>query len=245
MASTKTLAEMMNITRELANQETNSGSVDFVSDPELRRRLNEWLSALYDKLVSSYPQEYYTKDGGDSSIVSGTKEYSLPSDFMTLISVTLKDGDIFHEPEIWLPSNMATLRRAEALGQGNSVYNIRYRLQNAKIVFRPAPLSSTWKYNLQYVPTFTNFLTDGTQDSSTFDGVNGWEKWACYGAAIECINKEEQDPGTLPDSWAKIDARINALAAKRDQGKVERIRDTLGASEYRTRRRVFERLPPA
>ena len=60
MAAPQTLDDMRTRVRELANMETQAAS-GFVTDDELRRRLNEALKHLYDMLIEARGQEYYLK----------------------------------------------------------------------------------------------------------------------------------------------------------------------------------------
>ena len=104
---------------------------------------------------------------------------------------------------------------------------VYYRLQGNSIGFIPVP-SGAFTVTLNYYPTFTKFATNGTQDASTFDGVNGWEEYAVWKAAADCIAKEENDPAYALGKVAELRARIEGLAALRDAGNAERVHDVTG-----------------
>jgi hypothetical protein len=63
----------------------------------------------------------------------------------------------------------------------------------------------------------------------TFDGVNGWEDWACYGAAVDMLNKEEslEQAQALQAQRAVLDSQIDALAGNRDAGMPEVVGDVM------------------
>lgn len=244
MAANVTLAEMMRRTRELANQETNSGADSLVSDKELRQRLNEALATLYDKLIAAYPQEHFVSSTTFSTVVD-QNSYDLPTDFYKLLAVVLQNGQVYAPVPIWRHEQLADLLRSQHMGRGNLIYNMFYRIVKDKLVLRPAP-KVVWTCHLHYIPAFQPFATDGSDDSDTFDGVNGWEKWACLNAAIYCMQKEETDPSPLLTMLSMEDARLHEMISTRDQGQPECIVDVAGGSEYRLHRNFWLlRLPPA
>lgn len=220
MAAARTLAEMRTTARQLADA---TNQTDWVDDAELDERLNEWLQALYDKLIAARGHEFYASTD-TITLVDGTATYDLPADFYQLSACIATDGSNYVDLRPWQPQELARLLSAEAGGGASSLGSYRYRLQNDQIEIRPEPSVSGHSLELRYVPSMTRL--DSEQD--TFDGVNGWERYACLGVAIDLLNKEESDSGPLQLELARIDQRITALAGNRDAGHPHRIQDVRG-----------------
>lgn len=69
-------------------QRSDQENSQLITDIELNGLINDSIKELYDKLLSTYGDEYYSKSY-DFNLSSGTKSYSLPSDFYKLISANL------------------------------------------------------------------------------------------------------------------------------------------------------------
>lgn len=220
MAAARTLAEMRTTARQLADA---TNQTDWVDDAELDERLNEWLQALYDKLITARGHEFYAATKA-ITLVSGTASYDLPANFYHLSACIANDGSVYCDMYPWQPQELAQLLSAEGGGGATSLGNYRYRLQNAQIEIRPKPSVSGHSLELRYVPSMTRLKNA----NDTFDGVNGWERYACLGVAIDLLNKEESDSGPLQLELTRIEARISALAGNRDAGHPHRIQDVRG-----------------
>lgn len=211
---------MRTIARQLSDTENQT---DWVDDPELDERLNEWLQALYDKLIISRGHEYYSKTT-TITLVKGTASYDLPSDFYQLSAAIASDGTSYVDVTPWQTQELARLMQLESGGGSGSLGRYRYRLLAGKVEVRPKPTVATHTLELRYVPAMTRL----TMGPDTFDGVNGWERYACLGAAIDLMNKEESDASALQLELARVGDRIEKLAANRDAGHPERIQDVRG-----------------
>lgn len=220
MASNVSFGTMVSSVLMRANMENSL----FITAAEVREYLNYALADLYDLLVKARAQEFY-RSTFTINTVNGTATYALPTDFYELTSV-----------DITLGSNIVLTARPYMEAERNRFrwypgwfYNqpVYYRLQGNSIGFIPVP-SGAFTVTLNYYPTFTKFATNGTQDASTFDGVNGWEEYAVWKAAADCIAKEENDPAYALGKVAELRARIEGLAALRDAGNAERVHDVTG-----------------
>lgn len=218
MSSTRTLIQLRTRARQLAYQEES----DLVSDDELNDIVNERCQELYDLLISVRGQDYYSAETSITS-VSGQAVYSLPDDFYQLHIAMVSDGvrtvgmATFEEQEYPQLSDME--------GSGSfSYYDVRYRLKQQGIEFRPAPNTTAWSFKLRYIPRFERLVND----SDTFDGINGWERYVEVAAAIDMVNKDESDAGPLLLELQRIEQRIRTLAPARDAGRPPRIVDTRG-----------------
>ncbi len=220
MPATKTLAEMRTSTRELSDME-GSG---FVEDAEVDRRLNEALRQLYDKLIKARGEHFYSTSASISTVV-GQSLYTFASDFSNidcymLLRLLVSDGSQTVDVPSFEWSDLAALQSYGSSG-GNSFHLWRYKLKPTGLELQPTPQAAR-TLTLHYIPA----MTELANDSDTFDGVNGWERWACLTAAIDLLIKEESDPSGLMAQRAMIESDIINLASSRDQGRPESIQDT-------------------
>ena len=218
MPSPVPLSDLRTRTRELANMEVAAGT-SFVPDSELDRRLNQALRGLYDKLVEAHGQGYYEITSPITTI-PGVSQYGLPADFYKLSVAVLDDGSNFVPVSPFMPQQRWALQQL-GVSNNNSMYLTKYRLQPLRIELLPAP-GAAYTLTLHYIPAMTDLVAPG----DTFDGVNGWEEWACLTAAIGMLNTEESDPAPLMAERARIDARIQGLVGNRDAGDPDVIQDT-------------------
>ncbi len=220
MAAPVALSDMQTRTRELANMEVQFAS-DFISDDELRRRLNAALKQLYDKLIVARGQEYYASMTNFNT-VPGQSDYPLPADFYEGLSVTATHGGWYNQMFTWEAQEWAVMQSV-SVNTGSPIYALRYRYQGDNMVILPIP-QGAFRIDLMYVP----IMADLVLPADTFNGVNGWEEWACLTAAIGMLAKEESDPSALMAERSMIDMRIDKLAGNRDAGRASRIVDVRG-----------------
>ncbi len=217
-----TLSELQARTRELADMETLAPGSAFVDDAELTRALNRALRQLYNKLVIQRGDDYYAKTS-TTQTTAGVPLVALPEDFFQLLTVIVSDGTgAFVDAPKFGVHDVAGLRTSENMIAGG-IYLYRYRLNAAGLELLPTPRAAH-DVTLYYVPTCPELKLAG----DTFDGVNGWEDWACYAAAIDLLNKEEsfEQAAALAAARGNLDVQIQALAGTRDAGRPESVQDT-------------------
>jgi len=223
MPALVTLAQLRTMVRELADMETATPTSHFVDDTELTSRINEALKQLYDKLILANGQEYYAVTTASAAFTPGTGTYALPTaaatPFYRLLGVRTTDGSRWADVPPYGMRDVAMLLNRGSTG-GITIYEYRYRLKATTISFLPIP-QTAHSYVLDYVPAFVALAAVG----DSFDGVNGWERWAALTAAIDLANKEEADPSGLLAQRSIIDEQIQRLAGSRDAGRPERIQD--------------------
>ena len=221
MPATKTLTQMLAITRELADQENST----FVDDTELTARINEACSQLYDMLVQARGSEYYATSVTSATVASQALYTFVTSfsstDVYRIVSVMIDDGSYYVSVPRFEYSELPALRTLES-SLSASLWLYRYRAVPTGIELRPQPTTTGHTLTLHYIPTYT-LLSSG---SDTFDGINGWEKWACLQAAIDCLNKEESDPSALMAQRGHIEQQIKQLAPGRDINRPQKVSDT-------------------
>lgn len=205
------------------------GSNAFIADSDAAANavsfdtlVNGALAELYDVLVAARGHEYYATDA-DIAIVSGTSLYSLPTDFYELLSIRL-NWDSFFIEELH-PMGVRERTRYEMLvGIFERGTPKAYRLQGTQtasartVEILPVPTRAV-TCRIRYIPLFANLV----DDTSTFDGVNGWEKLVALKAAIEYRTVAEKPLGNLSQLYAECYARISALADQRNANYAEQV----------------------
>lgn len=221
MARSRTLQNLLLDVRRRTNQENST----FVTDLELTEYLNQELAELWGRLVLNQGQPHY-RSQTTIAVVSNTALYALPSDFWTMQEVTGTQNGIVGSILPFSIAEHAVLSNGQALLPFGSV---RYRIQASNIEFRPATESFT--ATLFYSPCQPRltgtFDVNGalTASTDTFDGFNGYELAAIYGACAQVAAKEETDPSFFMQSRDRIYARIDQLAAHRDMMNPEKVQD--------------------
>ena len=223
MAATVALSELRQRARELADMETSAQASAFVDDTELNRRINSALKRLYNKLVILRGDEYYGKSTTIDTI-DGQATYPLPSDFFQLLHMSVSDGTREYALAKWNFKDWSALKWTENTQTSDASF-YRYKLMGTSFEIRPKPATAAHTFTIYYLPAFVPLVKDG----DVFDGVNGWEDWACYTAAIAMLIKEEsfEQANALERDRAMIDDQINALAGNRDAGLPEVVGDNI------------------
>jgi hypothetical protein len=207
--------------RQRANLE---GATAFVPDAEVTDALNESLAETYDLIRLAVGDNYYRSQFGITTI-TGQALYTLPADFLALISV-----DVLWSSSISLSAKKFTEAERNIFKFWNTgwVYNqpVYYQEQGSNIALIPTPTSAV-QVNLNYVPACPKLANPG----DLFDGVNGWEEHAVLDAAIKLLIKDgDAEMLTMLESRkARIEARIQQFGAQRG-GMAERVQDL--ASNY-------------
>lgn len=222
MAKAVTLTALITQCREAADM---VGST-FVTDTEVTSLINTYVAELYDLLVQSYGPAFYA-DSYTFSTVAGQREYALPispntgSDFYALLGIDLNiGGDIVSAvPFDFYGRNKYS--DSSSYTRGQPVY---YRLHGSEIWLIPAP-DGVYTATVHYIPAAPTLAAGGT---TSFDGVNGWERYIVASCAIAMLAKEESDPSIFLAEKASLTQRIKSMAAHRDAGMPERIVDVRG-----------------
>lgn len=226
MPASVSFSTMMTRVRELADMQTSNEAQAFVTDAELKRALNRNLKQLYQKLIIARGDDYYATRY-TTALVANQAEYAFGlfvPDFMQLLGIDITDGTRVVPMPKFILKEYADLKYLENLNT-NDLGMFRYRLNKQGIEIRPMPRTANYSLTLHYLPAFTELVNAG----DTFDGVNGWEDWACYGAAIDLLNKEEsfEQAAALQAMRGTIDGQIDALAGARDAGRPEFVGDVM------------------
>lgn len=217
MARTVTLSDMRSRVRQRADMVNST----FVSDSEINQFINDAIAELYDLLMQKFGDDYFTVAAPETSFVTDQLDYDLPDDFLKEVGVDVKIDSqnwVTLKPFMFAERNrFNTLLSRGALGYQTTYY----KLVGNNLRFTQIPGNNT-SFRLWYIP-YQPVLVN---DSDTFDGFNGWEKYPEIVAAITCLNKEESDTVALERELARIVKRVEDAAQNRQAGMGYRVTDT-------------------
>jgi hypothetical protein len=226
MSASVKLSALRARTRELADMETNDESTAFVKNAELDRHLNRHLKQLFQKLIISRGNSYYAKMATFAS-KANQASYGVgdgfPADFFELLGLYVTDGSSWYPVQLFGDKEWSDLRYLQQVTTPD-LCEYRYQLFGNAIEIRPQPTGTAHSFTMRYLPAFVELVNP----DDTFDGVNGWEDWACYGAAVDMLNKEEslEQAQALQQQRAILDGQISTLAGQRDAANPEVVGDT-------------------
>jgi len=216
MGSSVTLAQLKARARQRADQ-VNSG---FVQDDELATYINISAKKLYDLLIAAYGEDYYIADPFIITADGTNDTYDLPDDYYKMLGVDEdKGGGSFFtlKPFMFQERNQY---REPYFAYSNFIASFKYKIQGNQIKFIPIPPANSI-FKLWYSPVMTNL----TNDTDQFDGVNGWEEFIVLDAAIKMMLKEESDVNVLQVERKIIEDNLIAMASNRDSGMALRVQD--------------------
>lgn len=218
MSRTRTLTELIADVR----QRTNLESSVFVTDPEITEYINQELAELWSRLTQGGGQPFYRAFTA-ISVTVGTSLYALPADFWTLQGVEATLNGVTGALTPFMPVQRAGLTVASPWGTCSPV---RYRLQAGNIEFLPA--NQAFTATVFYTPTCPRLV--GGAD--TFDGFNGFELAAIYGACATLQAKEESDYSFYAGQKERIYKHLDSLSGARDASMPERVEDVMGVGPW-------------
>lgn len=168
---------------------------NFASSTEVNDLINEAFAEVWDLLVAASPPDFYSSETTVTT-TSGTSAYSLPADFLKL--------------------------RAVFVDEGNGEYRPISRANEQERQFYRAP-AGAYSAIVRYIAAAPQVADGGGSDSTTFDGIDGWEELAVLKAAANLLNKEQTNGGaTLMGMYNGQLQRI-VSAGFRDVGEPNRV----------------------
>lgn len=211
MARTRTLTNLISDVRSRTNLENST----IVTDAEITEFLNQELAELWSRLFLGEGQPHQ-RSANTITVTSGTALYPLPSDFWTMQEVTATIGGGVVAVHPFMPLEHAGLQSAGAAG---AIGPVCYRVQANNIEFLPA--NATFVATLYYTPCAPRLVAP----SDTWDGFNGYEMAAIYGACATALDKAGRDPSFNMAQRDRVYTLVDAVAARRDNSHPERIQD--------------------
>lgn len=194
--------------RSLVRERADMVGSTFIADSAtgLDRWINEAGQCLHGYLVDALGDEY-VESSSSLTLVAGTSDYNLPSDFYKL-----------YEVDLTLSGTLRTLTRYNRAERNMLTTRIaswqevpQYMLAGSKIRILPTPQAAA-SGTIRYAPAFTT-LSSG---SDTCNFPNGWEKYIVVSAAIQALMKEESDVRDLRVELQDFEGKLRAMKEDRD-----------------------------
>jgi len=218
----------------LARQESDTEIDEHISDDELVMYLNQSRLELYDLLLLSFGEDYYTASA-DITTNGIDQLFPLPNGILYgaaapfykgLLVEARALGNIGSNQPVWitlLKFNFHEKNRYNLINQALVTGYMwpRYRLHGANIMFQPLPQAGLY-VRLWYAPKLKPMvaLTDVADD------WGGWLEYVVVDAAIKCVMKQERDPSGLILRRNALAQRVTTAAANRDLGEPNTVTET-------------------
>lgn len=239
-----TLREARSRVRELADIESYDDEVEvdaaatndprFLHTRKLDRAINRWLRRLWNKYQLAFGEDWTTRDLS-IALVSGQTDYAIDEDWLKILAVNVYDGsNWYYDLGRYEPRDEAGLRSFTGTAHPSEWY---YRIVDTRagsdrrfqkrLRLLPGPAGDTYTLELRYVPTCPEL----DHPDATFEGVNGWEDWALYGAAAEMAALDTAGSpleGSLTQTRLELGRDIDQLAAQRDAADAIELQDVRG-----------------
>lgn len=220
--STSSVATLLEI-RNTAKQYSDLVNSNFITDAEWNGYINLSYFELYDLLIQKYGDDYYVASPYSITTAGTSQRYALPADFYKMLGLDLQVGS---SPDSWVTIRpfMFAERNQYALPNMQSFFgytNLKYRINGNFLMLIPIA-SAGQVLRLWYCPR----LTELTADTSTVDGISGWQDYICVDAAMKAVCKQELDPSALMARKQGLIARIESAAENRDAGSPQVVSDS-------------------
>lgn len=200
MARSFTWAEIRNRIRMRTNKEKSQ----FVTDSEINGLIEESLAVMYNKLVNT--NENYFISSTTLTLVAGTEDYNLPSDFFKLKGVDISRNG-FKYPMNQVPWEKRSKYQVTTSYQSTP---IDYMFYGNKLRFLPVP-NAGFSVILYYIPAAPVYV----DDSTIIDGVSGFEKYIVYAVSSVIRAKEEKRTQEFDDkAQMALQDLVNAVSPR-------------------------------
>ncbi len=220
--ATRTLAQLITGTRQLANVETST----FVTDPELTDRVNEAVGELYDLVVSVY--EHYFESAFSFSLAGGQAGNS--QSLSALTGGFYKDNTLEKNPAT---SNMRIVGRLGAHANRDSSSGISYEIIGTPaILYVYPPEMSKGDYRLLFTPDCPVLAGPAPGPQVDLDAsLSKWYQYVQIRAAIGVHRKRQKtaeaaelagdEANPQPGTLAHERRRILTMAHNRQEGPMQ------------------------
>jgi hypothetical protein len=222
------------VSQALDRADVPSSAVD---STRIREYVNAELSRLHNLLVN-VREDFYRKVDTSISTSANTQEYTLPNDLLRVRKVFIQETSS--------PPTRRELQRLDISDLGTRGYGRKhyysdntgepcgYLIAQDKLVLYPTPQGAE-TVELWYVPHFTPFATDNSEDANTLDSQipPGWEELVVLGTAIRVLDREETDSSALRSMYVDLREELMRTASSRDDGGPKRVIDRSGRGFHR------------
>lgn len=197
----------------------------FVTAAEALVVASQAYAELHEKLVTADPTR--VMDSETFSVTDATvREYALPSDYHSTIRLDFERGSERYKLERCQITDLSEGNLSSNfgfygfLGARFAIFYSGIDGTAGRIVFDRNPSVGTYRHWYVTAPA------EVTSAATTLDGVGGWEDWITLTLAIHMKDKAEEDTSVLQAERARIEARIEIMAANRDAGRPVQITNT-------------------
>lgn len=210
--------------RQAAYDLFDEGLQNYIQIPEMNRYINAGFAELYNWLVASGEDYFFTEVIG--SFTNGTTDFALPADFMKVTKMFLLPGYL-PIPRI-MPDEYRNVSGVTStpLVYGSSNPGQGYLLMG-NYLRMVGQYNRNDNFSLWYVPVCTQLVND--TDTWNFPYVSGWPQYVVTRAAIKARIKEESDPTELRNELREIKANIETDMQNRDMGRHRHVVDSENA----------------
>lgn len=224
MPDVRTLLEIRTDARRYADMESSA----FASDAEVTRLVNLGIRAFWGELAQLDIDRPVQRT--EISTVSGTREYSLPADFVSVRLVEVLSASGSEDASPIRPYNISEGHTSYSglYGSANAEgEDIRYAIfgqgiDGAQTTLRFDPDPRGRFFRLWYLANPGELVADG----DTYDGVIGWDDYVALWAAEQLLAKEESDPSALIRRRMELMQTIKKVAGSRDMNGAHRVART-------------------
>lgn len=200
MARSYTWLEIRNRIRQRTNKERSQ----FVTDSEINGLIEEAYAVMYAKLVNT--NENYFISSSVVTLVAGTQDYDLPTDFFKLKGIDISRNGFLY-PMNLIPWESRNKYQITTSYQGTPV---DYMFYGNKIRVVPMPNAGS-SMTMYYVPCPPVYINDAT----TIDGIAGFEKYIIYAVSSVIRAKEEKSTQDFDNkAMMALQDMINAITPR-------------------------------
>jgi hypothetical protein len=186
---------------------------DAFTDTQLTEYINSSISFLKDTLVNKDNSHFLNRK--DISILPGTKEYSLPTDFYKLLGAAVHN---ITDDGYYVLNRFNWDERYDDLISYDK-YCSKYEVRNGKICLYPTPQWSDI-LRVEYIPKTTPLVNPG----DTFEYGSYWVEWVILDCSIKCSAVAGTDPQIFMAQKSEIEEKIINVSTV-DVGKPKRVVD--------------------
>lgn len=215
MADMVATSDVIALAKEAADL-TNS---NFITDATWLKWFNQSYKKFYNLCVGTY-EDLYIKSS-TINVVSGTEDYSLPSDVLKVRLLEVNDGS--PKPRTLRPWTLTDKNRI-----AYSVYDypLRYILFNKTIKLIPLPTSNV-VLTLFYIPAPAAVTDTATQ----LEYWGGYSRYVELDMAIKALKKEESDTQELVQEQRDLEEKIKTELKGFDAGQPRQMTDVSRMNE--------------
>lgn len=188
-------------------------------------RSPQFTDATIEDLINLYIEEYWNlvlDNGGESRIVkfssdltvsSGTDTVSLPSDFLILCGVEVKDDASANT--CYVTMSQADIRKRNQYGNVVDKLDTQFLFIDEKLYLRPVPNWSGY-IRVLYVPEPTFYDSDGDPAVTSFTFINGGQQFVMWSVAEHCAGHRGESTSFYGRKVQMAEKKlIRALEARR------------------------------